>query len=561
TPNPPKATPGQSKPRGGPKKTPKPAAVQQPAARSSNVGSSRTESIGPSSSKQGSQAEFFGGEPIVISSAEPSSTDFSDEGEVDQDVPEPNTNGDATHVEPQVDKGEVAKEAPGQETNGDAIHEEPQSDTGEVAEDVSGPNTNGDIAHEEPQSDNSEVAEDVPGPNTNGDTAHEEPESDDRLLVEQLLTASNDQPRSLVLDTVTPSLAEDQELRSAPAEVEKSPRETRRPTQTWKEMAWSFARKAATEISKKPLSAQEANAPTMSFSQPVSNGKDENVPDAGPAREEGKSRSVSPAVSNRSSPALTRQGPARYISHTPTPKGSDAEDDDSAGTSASPSKATTPQLPNDLEDSDSDSEEIANNQEDSESDAKSQSSVLSNPPPSDVMMQNAPTPALTNPTRRHFRSSPPQPMAPPPKSTPIVPETSQPIPYTSSHLYNQIPLGPSSSQIPSTATPSGRNTHKSTATTAAAASAASAASSAARKPPRRQFTSLADQVHNSKKSAGQGSGKASGQPDLRNMDLSKLAMGRKKAGWLTGKMGKNGATDSEDSESGEESSSSNSSSD
>ncbi|CAO2649175.1 Nn.00g101240.m01.CDS01 [Neocucurbitaria sp. VM-36] len=124
-----------------------------------------------------------------------------------------------------------------------------------------------------------------------------------------------------------------------------------------------------------------------------------------------KSGSASAANSTRSSPAITRR-PARFLSHSPTPEAEDSEDE-SEDTSAAASKTATPPPPDEDEESESDSSSDSD-----ESEAEDE----------DTEMPDAAVPdSTTGKTETAIPSSPPRlPILS--NSTPVVPETSQPAP-------------------------------------------------------------------------------------------------------------------------------------
>jgi hypothetical protein len=131
------------------------------------------------------------------------------------------------------------------------------------------------------------------------------------------------------------------------------------------------------------------------------NNEESPNPENDPADEtEGKSRSASVASSTRSSPAVSRQ-PARFLSHSPTPDASESEDT-SDEASVGRSKAASLEPANENEDSDSSSSSDSSDDE-------------------DVDMPDLPAP----------------------KSTPLVPESSQPA-----ALPHKTPVPLPSSQAP-----------------------------------------------------------------------------------------------------------------
>jgi hypothetical protein len=151
------------------------------------------------------------------------------------------------------------------------------------------------------------------------------------------------------------------------------------------------------------------------------NNEESPNPDNDPADEtERKSRSASVASSIRSSPAVSRQ-PARFLSHSPTPDASESEDT-SDEASVGRSKAASLEPTHENEDSDSSSSSDSSDDEDADMpDLPAESTTDSN--------TNAAPP-----------SSPPLDA---PKSTPLVPESSQPA-----ALSHKTPVPLPSSQAP-----------------------------------------------------------------------------------------------------------------
>jgi hypothetical protein len=151
------------------------------------------------------------------------------------------------------------------------------------------------------------------------------------------------------------------------------------------------------------------------------NNEESPNPDNDPADEtERKSRSASVASSTRSSPAVSRQ-PARFLSHSPTPDASESEDT-SDEASVGRSKAASLEPTHENEDSDSSSSSDSSDDEDADMpDLPAESTTDSN--------TNAAPP-----------SSPPLDA---PKSTPLVPESSQPA-----ALSHKTPVPLPSSQAP-----------------------------------------------------------------------------------------------------------------
>lgn len=369
---------------------------------------------------------------------------------------------------------------------------------------------------EDPEED--ETSHNVSAAMANSSTVQPELQPENEIRSSQLPRTSENGLESVEQSAEQQSSVRDQVARSLPTQAQDSLAQTQKNQKKtpWNSNSWDFGNIADKDgVSSESISNQEANARAAS-SQPLSNGKNESISDAGLAREEeSKSRSVSPAVSTRSSPALTRR-PARFLSHSPTPDGSDAEDN-SEETSASPSKASTPQAVNNESGSNSDS---------ASSDSDSDGSATDNELP------DAPPPASST---QPLSSSLPQPtvQSKPPQSTPMVPETSQPVPAPSQpYKRTPIPLPPNS-QLPSTASPSLQRP----ATTAARAGPGP--SSASLQTPNRrptlsskssQFTGLKDQLVQVQTLTGGAKGKLAAAFDPRNMNLGKLFKAGARAG-------------------------------
>ncbi|KAI8935636.1 hypothetical protein NX059_007164 [Plenodomus lindquistii] len=439
------------------------AAAPEPAAKSDSVERAQVEAANGTSPKSSSQTQHKS-DAIVISSAEPESSDYDEEEEVSQDAPGPATNGVSAHDEPQSNAGDLARQP--QRASQDDV--EPSESNGEPQAPVQ-----------------EEVSRKSP---VNGAESSEQPKSTQK-------------------------------------------------TTPWNTDSWNFGNIAAANgPAKEPLSNQEANAHITSSSHALWNGNMEITPENGSAREEeNKSQSASPAASNRSSPALTRR-PARFLSHSPTLEGSDAEEDESEEASASPSKATTPQVAAADEASDSDSDS------DSNSDSSSSSE-------SDTEMPDAPQ-SQPQPSTQNLASSPPQPLTQVPKSTPMVPETSQPTPSEprTSQIYQKTPIPlPPSSQIPSTATPTlARRT-----TAKPPASKTNTPQRPPIRPHNSRFSGLKDQLDVVNRLTSK-NGKMGAPLDVRTMDLQKLVAPKKKpvvGGIGVGLLGREESSDDEEEES------------
>jgi hypothetical protein len=152
--------------------------------------------------------------------------------------------------------------------------------------------------------------------------------------------------------------------------------------------------------------------------------------------DESKSRSVSAAVSTRSSPVVSRR-PARFLSHSPTPVEGSPSDDDSEEPTAAPSKPASAQPA---------IEEEAGSDGDSSSDSSSEDEDDDDDDDDDEEEEPAkPTPSLPPPSTAVLHSSPPIPTLTPSLSNPRPASTQPPIRRT------PIPLPPnvSSQQVPS----------------------------------------------------------------------------------------------------------------
>jgi hypothetical protein len=134
----------------------------------------------------------------------------------------------------------------------------------------------------------------------------------------------------------------------------------------WSVKTWDFGsltqpKNDADEPTQVQQSTQRAASPTVALSEDegfaeqelYSTAIEDNVT---------RSRSASAAVSTRSSPAVSRR-PARFLSHSPTPDASDSEDDSDAASTVL-SRAASPQANNDKEESESESSSDSSEDED-----------------------------------------------------------------------------------------------------------------------------------------------------------------------------------------------------
>lgn len=213
-------------------------------------------------------------------------------------------------------------------------------------------------------------------------------------------------------------------------------------TTPWTSQEWGFRGlsqpNGTTDIHTEDARQQ---AGTPSLSQAVADGTagDDDLVDQG-FRADDRSRSVSAAVSTRSSPAVTRR-PARFLSHSPTPEAS-ASESESDESSAAASKAATPPPENDkAEESDSDSDSDS----DSSSDSDESDPGIEDTEVQDVAVEQLPV-SIARTSANRIPSSPPR-LTHLPNSTPLVPETSQ-VAFSQSDPYTihktPVPLPPPS---------------------------------------------------------------------------------------------------------------------
>lgn len=290
----------------------------------------------------------------------------------------------------------------------------------------------------------------------------------------------------------------------------------------WNAESWNFCGVKASEATAETPSndlvlEKRSHSPSPVLSYGL-NGVDSEADQAAEADDD--SRSMSPAVSTRSSPAVTRR-PARFLSHSPTPEGSDGEDD-SEEVSAAPSKATTPEIANDGDESESESDSSSNSGDSGFEDEDTEMPAV--PAGHDPV-------STANANASAVPSSPPWLHNLPPNSTLPISETSQP---SQSQLPRKTPVPlPPNAQIPSSQSVSSQ--------------------AATRRPIARYagFRTLREQLADAKSTPTAVSKKPY---DLRTMDLSKLiAKGKAAPGALKRAL--------EDDSSDDESSSSSSDSD
>lgn len=207
---------------------------------------------------------------------------------------------------------------------------------------------------------------------------------------------------------------------------------------TGHEPSWSFERLDQASADKPSDVKQVATLKETSNTSPESDS-------------DAKSRSASVAISTRSSPAVTR-GPARFLSHSPTPEAPLSEDGFEENSVPPPSAAAVLQTSNKSEsvsESDSSSDPSASGDEDEDTELPNAAPAEDLPRPpaknnSHVTPSSPPLIAATNSTLR-VRST----------SRPISSQTTQQTPV---HPPNNVSPMPPSSQLKSSPTVSQRRT-------------------------------------------------------------------------------------------------------
>lgn len=236
------------------------------------------------------------------------------------------------------------------------------------------------------------------------------------------------------------SIQADLQANSTPSDRERSARGGAHPRES---TDWGFENV--------PHHVNDTGVPTTDVEHTAAQAvNDAPKPDSEPDEDDNtsfKSRSASVAVSNRSSPAVTRR-PARFLSHSPTPVASDSGSEESG----SPSKEATPKPIVEKENSEYDSDSTSDDDttQDEEEDE-------------DTAMPNATEVAPAKPNSSiatsQLQSSPP--LHGIPASTPLAPSTSQPsriqsipktpvpAPTSFSQTVHQTPIPtPGASQAP-----------------------------------------------------------------------------------------------------------------